>query len=51
MFGLVKIQKMIPGNKHILLKKSLSCEIQQVIWVLWLKPEKMELVDVGHLEF
>ena len=51
MFGLVKIQEMIPGNKHILLKTSFSCEIQQVIWVIWLKTEKMELVDGGHLEF
>ena len=40
MFGLVKIQEMIPGNKHILLKTSFSCEIQQVIWVIRLKPEK-----------
>ena len=40
MFGLVKIQEMIPGNKHILLKTSFSCEIQQVIWVIWLKREK-----------
>ena len=51
MFGLVKIQEMIPGNKHILLKTSFSCEIQQVIWVIWLKTEKMELVDGGPLEF
>ena len=43
---------MIPGNKHILLKTSVSCESQQVIWVIWLKTEKkMELVDGGHLEF
>ena len=49
--GLVKIQKMIPENKHILLKTSFSCEIQQVISVIWLKTEKMELVDGGHLEF
>ena len=40
MFGLVKIQEMIPGNKHILLKTSFSCEIQQVVWVIWLKTEK-----------
>ena len=40
MFGLVKIQEMIPGNKHILLKTSFSCEIQQVIWVICLKTEK-----------
>ena len=51
MFGLVKIQEMIPGNKHILLKTSFSCESQQVIWVIWLKTEKMELVDGDHLEF
>ena len=51
MFGLVKIQEMIPGNKHIVLKTSFSCEIQQVIWVICLKTEKMELVDGGHLEF
>ena len=52
MIGLVKIQEMIPGNKHILLKTSFSCEIQQVLWVIWLKTEKkMELVDGGHLEF
>ena len=51
MFGLVKIQERIPGNKHILLKTSFSCEIQQVIWVIWLKTEKMKLVDGGHLEF
>ena len=36
---LVKIQEMIPGNKHILLKTSFSCEIQQVIWIIWLKTE------------
>ena len=40
MFGLVKIQEMIPRNKHILLKTGLLCEIQQVIWVIWLKTEK-----------
>ena len=50
MFGLVKIQEMIPGNKHILLKTSFSYEIRQVIWVIWLKTEQMELVDGGHLE-
>ena len=44
MFGLVKIQEMIPGNQHILLKTSFSCEIQQVIWVLWLKTERTEIV-------
>ena len=42
---------MTPGNKHILLKTSFSCEIQQVIWDIWLKTEKMELVDGSHLEF
>ena len=31
---------MIPGNKHILLKSSFSCEIQQVICAIWLKTEK-----------
>ena len=51
MFGLVKILEMIPGNKHILLKMSFLCEIQLVIWVIWLKTEKMELVDGCHLEF
>ena len=40
MLGLVKIKEMIPGNKHILLKTSFSREIQQVIWVIWLKTEK-----------
>ena len=40
MFGLVKIQEMIPGNKHILLKTSFPCEIQQVIWVIWRKTKK-----------
>ena len=30
---------MIPGNRHILLKMSFLCEIQQVIWVIWLKTE------------
>ena len=39
-FGLVKIQEMIPGKKHILLKTSFLCEIQQIIWVIWLKTEK-----------
>ena len=43
MFGLVKIQEMIPGNKHILLKTRFSCEIQQVIWVIGLKTEKNEI--------
>ena len=42
---------MIPGNKHILLKTSFPYEIQQVIWVIWLKTEKMELVNSGHFEF
>ena len=40
MFGLVRIQEMIPRNKHILLKMSFSCEIHQVIWAIWLKTEK-----------
>ena len=48
MFGLVKIQEMIPGNKYILPKTSFSCEIQQLILVILLK--KMALVDGGHLE-
>ena len=52
MFGLVKIQEMIPGNKDILLKTSFSREFQQVIWVTWLKTEKkMKLADGDHLEF
>ena len=51
MFGLIKIQEMIPGNKYILLRTRFSCEIQQVIGVIWLKTENMELVDGGHLEF
>ena len=55
MFGLVKIQEMIPGNKHILLKTSFSCEMQQVIWAYMLymaqNRKKMKLVDGGHLEF
>ena len=39
MFGLIKIQEMIPGNKLILLKTSFSSEIQQVMWVIWLKTD------------
>ena len=38
-----QIQEMIPGNKHILLKTSFSCDIQQVKWVIWLKTEKNEI--------
>ena len=45
------MQDMIPANKHILLKTSFLCELQQVIWVYGSRQKKMELVDCGHLEF
>ena len=41
---------MIPGNKHILLKTSSSCE-NSVSNMGGSKQKKMELVDGGHLEF
>ena len=48
MFGLVKIQEMIPGNKHILLKTSFSCEMQQVIWVHVVYGSKQKKNEIGR---
>ena len=51
MFGLVKIEEMIPGNKHIAENKFLMLNSASNMGYMDHNRKKMELVDGGHLEF